>query len=77
MWVGSSWRVDGHLSVSRAIGKALFRMHFRKYTLVLEKVGCQFKIIVFRTRASSELDEVIHVISKMYRLNLPARSRGG
>jgi len=21
MWVGSSWRVDGHLSVSRAIGK--------------------------------------------------------
>ena len=25
MWVGSSWRVDGHLSVSRAIGEALFR----------------------------------------------------
>ena len=24
MWVGSSWRVDGHLSVSRAIGEYYF-----------------------------------------------------
>ena len=30
MWVGSSWRVDGHLSVSRAIGEALLVI-YQKY----------------------------------------------